>query len=153
MHEKPQKRLVSKLEYIQTMTKKRGLYALSAGVLVVGVLCLLLGLLVAIISITFLNDRFGLMIREIGIGAILAILGITLTCLWVWLHLKADMLENVAPITRHNTGDLPAVETLLRHSALPPSHHQSELLRAALQGSETPPQELLRGTNARQEAP
>lgn len=64
---------------------------------------------------------------------------------------SAREIEPVAPITRHNTGDLPAVETLVRPSELPPSHQQTELLRAARHGQETPAEELLRATSTQQE--
>ncbi len=52
----------------------------------------------------------------------------------------------MVPVTRHKTGDLPEVETLVRASDLPPSHQQAELLRAAQPGQETSPEELLRAT-------
>jgi hypothetical protein len=66
------------------------------------------------------------------------------------LFREAKAIERVAPITRHNTGHLPAAETLVRASDLPPSHQQAELLRAAPQGSETPAEELLRAGMNRQ---
>lgn len=37
----------------------------------------------------------------------------------------AKGIEPVSPITRHNPGDLPAVETLVRPSDLPPSHQEA----------------------------
>lgn len=60
------------------------------------------------------------------------------------LHEKVEKLEPVELITRRNTGDLPAVETLVRGSEQPPAEAQSELLRAARHGEETTPEQLLR---------
>jgi len=61
--------------------------------------------------------------------------------------IRARTIEPVAAIIRHNSGQLPEVETLVRASEVPPPHHQAELLRGvAPPTSETPPEELLRAT-------
>jgi len=59
---------------------------------------------------------------------------------------SAQEIEPVAPITRHNTGRLPEIETLVRPSDIPLSHQRAELLRATEPGQETPAEELLRST-------
>jgi hypothetical protein len=89
---------------------------------------------------------FGNLSMVLALGGTWGALGIL--TLWVGksMYTRAGNMEPVTLITRHNIADLPAVETLVRASALPPSHQQSELLRAAPQGSETPPEELLRAT-------
>ena len=53
---------------------------------------------------------------------------------------------DAVPLTRTNIGDLPAPETLVRASQQPPQEQQTELLRAAIQGPDTPPEQLLRAT-------
>ena len=63
---------------------------------------------------------------------------------------KIEGMEPVALLTKENAKHLPETETLVRPSDLPPSHLQAELLRAAPQGSETPPEELLRATQNKQ---
>ena len=62
------------------------------------------------------------------------------------LFREAKAVEPVAPITRHNTGHLPEVETLVRGSDRPATDRQTELLRAISPGMETPPEQLLRAT-------
>jgi hypothetical protein len=65
---------------------------------------------------------------------------------------RVEKIEPVGLITRHNTGNLPEVETLVRGSDIPVVVQQAELLRAAGQGLETPPEQLLRaGEEKRQD--
>ena len=66
-----------------------------------------------------------------------------LTRLSLQTHRRGRAIENVRLLTVHNHHLLPAEETLLR-AAIPPSQPQSELLRAAQSGKETPAEELLR---------
>ena len=56
-------------------------------------------------------------------------------------------VERVAPVTRRTSHLLPPEESLVRASAIPDaSRQQTELLRAAQYGKETPAEELLRAT-------
>ena len=150
MSEKPQKRLVSKREYLKTLLGKGGFYS-SAMACAVG------GGVLLIVSLFFLwlglppwdnlpdvGDRIWMFLC----GVLLGVPFVTAVWFGVSLFKAGARMEPVAPITRHNTGQLPEIETLVRASDLPPSHQQAELLRAAPQGSETPPEELLRATAA-----
>jgi len=53
-----------------------------------------------------------------------------------------------APITSENTHLLPAAESLVRPSALPPRSQPAELLRATLDSPESPQDQLLRAAHA-----
>jgi len=58
-------------------------------------------------------------------------------------------VQRVKLVTKRTSHLLPAVETLVRASDLPPSNQQAELLRGvAPPTSETPPEELLRATRS-----
>jgi hypothetical protein len=62
---------------------------------------------------------------------------------------RVEKIEPVGLITRHNTGTLPEVETLVRSSDQPPNDQQAELLRASRNGAETSSGELLRATQGK----
>ena len=51
------------------------------------------------------------------------------------------------PFTRENTADLPAEDSLVRASEEPTPEQQTVLLRAAVQGQETPAEELVRASS------
>ncbi len=53
-------------------------------------------------------------------------------------------VHTMQPLTRANTADLPAFNTLARASFEPPQAQQAVLLRAAAQGHETPLEQLVR---------
>jgi hypothetical protein len=54
----------------------------------------------------------------------------------------------IVPLTRANTAHLPAPDSLVRASAEPVQEQQAVLLRAAIQGMETPPEQLVRPAEA-----
>jgi hypothetical protein len=66
--------------------------------------------------------------------------------LWWGSRKSWKTIRALQPIDPANTAALPAVETLVRASHLPPSHQQTELLRAAGSGQKTPVEELLRAS-------
>jgi hypothetical protein len=57
---------------------------------------------------------------------------------------RVEKIKPVGLITRHNTGNLPEVETLVRGSDPPATAEQAELLRAVRKSPESPPEQLLR---------
>ena len=147
MSEKPQKRLVSKGQYVQVLGKKIGLQSLAtvvATVFVTSGLFTASCLLVTCLSIPSLLRHPERFFAKLFITMFLGI------CTWAmyWLSntmfANAKSIEPVAPITERNAHLLPAQDTLVRGSDLPPSEQQSELLRATQNGQETPPEELLR---------
>ncbi|MCW3094972.1 MAG: hypothetical protein JWL77_590 [Chthonomonadaceae bacterium] len=148
MSEKPQKRLVSKGQYLKTLGDKGASYAAGVFYGLLGVPFLLISLFCFVIGLYGLF--FSGFPSEISIVLFIAVISLILSMGAFWgctsYFKRAQEIELVAPITRHNTDQLPAVETLVRASDAPPSHQQAELLRASPQGSETPPEELLRAT-------
>jgi len=142
MSENPKKRLVSKGQYLKTLGEKGATYTAGIFLGLTGVPLLLISLFS--FNRCFSSGDFSEGFLFIGVVSLFWSLGIFGGCKSFFK--SAQEIEPVAPITRHNTGDLPAVESLVRASDLPPSDQQAELLRAVSQGSETPSEELLRAT-------
>lgn len=137
MSEKREKRLVGWKQYVQT--KCAALIAYSVGiVLMIGGFLLPLALLIDMGG--WIIIAFPIILAAAGLGYLAVKAGVSII----------RFTENralIAPITRYNTAGLPETETLVRPSDLPLSHQQAELLRGvAPPSSETPPEELLRGT-------
>ncbi len=84
------------------------------------------------------NRLYPLMMGSLYLGLFLGAMGIANT-----LFKKVEAIEPVELLTKHNAKDLPEIETLVRGSANPPTN-QTELLRPAGHGAETPPEQLLR---------
>ena len=53
-------------------------------------------------------------------------------------------VHTINPLTRANTADLPAPDSLVRASSEPMQAQEAVLLRAAAEGQETPPEQLVR---------
>ena len=146
--EKPKKRLVSKREYLKTLLGKGGFYsyamacAVGGGVLLIVSLFLLWLGLPPWDNLPDVGDRIWMFLC----GVILGVPFVAAVWFGVSFFKAGRRMEPVAPITRHNTGQLPEVETLARASDAPPSNQQAELLRAAQYCKETPAEELLRAT-------
>ena len=62
---------------------------------------------------------------------------------------KILALEHVVPVTRANTADLSAHDSLVRASQEPVQEQQSILLRPAMAADASPPEQLLRSANDR----
>jgi hypothetical protein len=156
MSEKLKKRLVGKEEYVMKLLDKGSSHALA--IIIVGSGCaFLFGILQVIRSVANLAAEVRMQPSiPSGIDTTLVISACSLLsvlcvgAIWYGVRLfkSAEKKESVALITRHNTGSLPEVETLVRGSDLPPSQQQAELLRAVKSGQETSPEELLRATEA-----
>jgi predicted membrane metal-binding protein len=137
--EKPQKRLVGKGRYYTVVGIKISLSAVSVVLAIAGVAGVVFCAVTMIWSI-FRPDYMFPLPEYIPIFCVIIFLFCCSLHVWLWQR----QIKPVAPIMRHNTGDLPEVETLVRASNLPRSHQQAELLRAAGQEAETPPEQLLR---------
>jgi hypothetical protein len=142
MSEKPQKRLVGWKQYLSILGKKGLTYGWATMCIIAGCL-LLLGVASACLWILFDG------VSESSLFTLLALIGalvgfsIQTLRAGKSLYVRARNMETVTLLTRHNTADLPAIETLVRASDAPTSQ-QAELLRAAQYGKETPAEELLR---------
>jgi hypothetical protein len=134
MSEKPGKRLVSKWEYVRVTAVRTLVGSGFMFSVILGSLTLF-----PTISCFMWGQAFGVVFWGSWTACFLAIA--------VSFYKKSEKIKHVAPITRHNTGHLPEVETLVRAADLSPSHQQAELLRAAKPGQETPAEELLRATS------
>ena len=160
MSGKPQKRLVSKGQYLWIMGMKTTLYVAATGVVCLGLAGLVLNIYGSWDDVsrtagsTDLETAIPLgrftptdHIYFLVLGAILSVTCLAIIWLGKSMFKKAQRVEPVALLKRQSVIPLPEAETLVRASDLPPSHQQDELLRAAPQGSETPAAELLRATN------
>ncbi len=135
MSEKPGKRMVGWEQYLGTQCAKGATNAAGAALLIVGSILLVPLIILWIGEFRIENFLLSVLFGVLGFGIILTGKKI--------VH-SADRIEPVVLLTKHNTGDIPEAEILVRASALPPSHQQAELLRAALGSNETPEEELLR---------
>lgn len=91
----------------------------------------------------------------ISLAMIGSFCGLALLTIWAAGRLlnRANAVPPVRLLTSENARHLPLEKTLARHSALPSSQQQAELLRAGVSGQETKPEELLRSTQGgRQDA-
>lgn len=147
--DKPKKRLVGNYQFIETLLKKCGLYSLGLTFWGMGVLCVLVTAILYVWAVDALFDRqawgdaIGLLVGSIAFSMFsFGTLRDGANRLKSAVH-----MEPVTLITRHNTGQLPEVETLVRSSDRPSSAEQAELVRAAGQRVETPPEELLRAAH------
>ena len=134
MSGKPQKRLVSRGLYLRLLGKRTVLSSSASGIGCMGVLLLLVSgfslVRFAVFHQVLNQSIYGFCFAVIGsAGAGTMALRIARNLLK-----EAKAIERVAPVTRHNTGLLSEVETLVRAFDPPRTHQQSELLRAAEQG-------------------
>ena len=148
MHPKTGKRIVSKGEYAASVGWKSSLSAFGVGVMGVGI--------VGIVIAGFLTiDALGAAIKDhisddINIAAadLLIIGGVSALIFWAGRKTvrKAKQIDAGTLLTRANTANLPAPDSLVRASAEPLQAQQAVLLRAAAQGNETPPEQLVRAS-------
>ena len=132
----PNKRLVSKRDYVSTMTKKvllgtAGLFSIMIGLLLFASICRLLahGRIdnrIALLAIAFcawssITGYFGMRLLQ-----------------------AAEKVEPGVPLTQANTADLSAPESLVRASQEPVHAQEAVLLRAAVEGQEQHEEQLLR---------
>lgn len=64
---------------------------------------------------------------------------------------KRAVRRDTLPLTHVNTADLPAVDSLVRASSEPLQAQEGVLLRAAAEGQETPPEQLVRASVGQEE--
>jgi hypothetical protein len=148
----PKKRVVSKSEYVRHRITKAwwrtsGLVGIVSGVVI--------GVIFGMGQIWYMGSQ--LMNSTSGITSIVLgglMVGLIVYMIASGLYLqgteywkKAGQLEDVELLKHANVGQLPAEETLLRASAEPTEGQEKVLLRAAMAGAETPPEQLLRPGN------
>ena len=130
------KKIVSKGAYATLIARRMGS----------GIAAVILGLLA--IGCAALAYRYYQSKPSWAVGVcLLASLG---TCFFTYLYNKcialASKKDAVVPLTRANTADLPAPDSLVRASSEPMQAQEAVLLRAAAEGQETPPEQLVRAS-------
>ena len=147
--DKPPKRLVGWKQYVRNIAARiLGRFVagalLGAGLSSFGFAIFVLALLGGNADVNAHPIPDGLFPRYLIGGGLLG--GLCMLGLWSAKVLlkRVEKIEPIGLITRQNTGNLPEVETLVRSSDQPDVDQQTELLRAAQYGKETPDEELLR---------
>jgi len=144
-NEKPRARLVNKHQYLENRLEKGSLFTFASAFAGGSGICLLISLFLLYMGLPPWRNDPG----NMGIELFFAVCFFGVLCFGTgWIASKlfkaAAAVEKVAPLTRYNTGELPAAETLVRPSERPITLCQTELLRAAGQGAETASEQLLR---------
>lgn len=138
------RRVVTRREYALHQGKKTTV-ALS------GILILSMSGLAALMALGFFTSLF--VTKKSDPLTITVCLGLGVVgAMFAWAYFDSGMktlqdainMEPVVPLTRHNTGDLPDDQTLVRASEEPPVQQADVLLRAAQGGQKTPEEQLLR---------
>ena len=135
MEPKTGKRIVSKGEYVKLQGKRLWLYlcSLLTGISIVLLCC----------NICFLHyfSSGWCAFLILGIACMVWCGKIKTAQQW---YQEAQKVPAVTPLTRANTTNLTAPDSLVRASSEPMQAQEAVLLRAAAQGAETPPEQLVR---------
>ena len=164
METKTEKRIVSRGAYVQASVHQAGTYLTSCCQLL---LCGFFRLIAAVCGVIFLygsiarvssalyrvssapyEDRFELW-QLSGYGFLFLVSIAASIGLGSASKASLDRAETIdpgVPLTRHNVADLPAPDSLVRASSEPMQAQQAVLLRAAAQGQETLPEQLVRAS-------
>ena len=162
MNEPPQtgKRIVSKGEYLQVQSKRLGLVLKAVFFCVAAMSLLAAAMFYAVLTFAFIYTpsyipTLPLPVQGITANLIFSVLMLTLGGLCYKIGLRTNKrlenMEMVQPITRANTADLSAPDSLVRASAEPMEAQEAVLLRAA-EGQETPPEQLVRTVGGNKES-
>ena len=145
------KRIVSKGTYIANLGAKAVVASYGSVVFLLGFLCTLFTCGLGILMLMSLGGPAALTaIVAAGIG----LLG---SCSFALLHYGAKAIKEAketevgTPLTRANTADLPAVDSLVRASSESLQAQETVLLRAAAETQEQQEEELLRASTRGQE--
>ena len=152
MNQPPQtgKRIVSKGEYVKAQGKRVSLTLSAICLYLAAAACgmcatgLLLGILGSLVSLD--ADLWGAVLyRGMGVlffgGATYFLGKMALAALE-----QTDDMDSVIPLTRANTADLPAPDSLVRASAEPTQEQENVLLRAATQAQKRHEEQLVRAS-------
>jgi len=142
--QQPDKRIVSKDEYLARFAKREAKRWSSVAMAIA-----VAGCFVCALGFSF-SIFFAESILWKGVDGLIAI-GAFVAGGALMKQAEKNMQEalvklDVVPLTRANAGDLRAPEILVRASQRPDQASQTELLRAAQHSAETAPEELLRAS-------
>ena len=139
MEPKTRKRIVSKGEYARQVVTKS--------------ILLFLGAIVSINIFVCLRNLLRLWLTRpegipVSIGfAFICVAAVMLACYGLTMATAIRGVRRIhvdVPLTRANTANLPAPDSLVRASSEPMQVQQTVLLRAAAEGMETPPEQIAR---------
>ena len=155
MEPKTGKRIVSKGAYVKAQGQLAGLNVLGIGLLIAatgfGILVVIeiFWTIVAMFSVGQQPDLQNLVMP--GIAALI-LSGIAYFCGKAGIHSlnQAQRINPGVPLTRANTADLPAPDTLVRASSEPLQAQEAVLLRAAAEGQEKHEEQLVRAVNGQE---
>ena len=148
--QEPGRRMVSKEEYIRQIGNKASLSCYGVMLLILAFVCVLtIALIFSVLSGLFKTHS----VYPVLVSFILSFGPLYLGYLGVRLLQEASQYPMGVPLTRANTGDLPAPESLVRASEEPLQAQQSVLLRAATETTEEHKEQLLRASTGGQEQP
>jgi hypothetical protein len=142
--EQPRKRLVGIQKYLGTLIEKGGLYSFAVAFGCVGAAFMAVAMTIILAGLSS-TARTNPVLILLG-GGFFAVCSVLMIWYATTLFKDATQIEPVELITKETVKHLPEVETLVRGSDRPSTKAQSELLRAAGRGQETPAEQLLRAT-------
>lgn len=142
------KRIVSKREYVRLVGKREALRWGSVGLAVTVAVCVLscVGCIIA----GALADGIEIMVLWFIVAALCFAVAWIIKRTAEKAMQKALRKRDAIPLTRANTADLPAPESLVRASAEPVQEQQAVLLRAAAERQEKHEEQLLRAASGQE---
>ncbi len=143
--DQPQKRIVSKAEYVRLQAKQAEKFIRAAFLLMIGLLCTAIS--GACILGIFMSPFAGICL----VLALLFVIGAYIFLVRGFTSLNHWDKVEVVPLTRANTGHLPTVASLVRASQEPAQAQKAVLLRASTGGQEKHEEQLLRAVAGEQE--
>ena len=147
MEAKPGKRIVSKSRYIKLMGMRLSLLSCGAVCMLVGGVAAMLGVMEGVDDVIRGSVGTGFSLPSPN--------GFYVACLVCFLvgvcctFLGEKVQEDVTPLTRANTADLPAPDILVRASSEQAQAQEAVLLRATTEGQEKHEEQLVRASSGK----
>ena len=141
MNQEP-KRIVSKREYAVQIFKKTGWSVASFVATLITMFLFLAAMMIVIDFARWRVDSDGKLI----LAGVIILSGIACACATTMFRKAAINTKLDLPLTRANTGNLPAPNSLVRASQEPLQSQETILLRAAIETQEVHEEELLRAS-------
>lgn len=142
------KRIVSKREYVLRKAKRTGILTTGTSLLAISGISVVSGMmfLTWLVLVLWHGHYFLPVFTASGLllGSVVVAYGAFRGGLASLKH--AAQIDTGVPLTRANTADLPAPDSLVRASSEPLQAQEAVLLRAVAQGQETPPEQLVRAS-------
>lgn len=149
------KRIVSKREYAAVQAKRWSVRIGGAVIFLIALLLATFGVVPLLLILVRIGNTPALPnhnrqhLALAGLSFLILTLFGTVFKLGQWgrnMARQGASIDPGIPLTRHNTADLPAPDSLVRASSKPVQAQEAVLLRAAAQEVETPAEELVRAS-------